>query len=123
MKRVIAMLLCIVLLLAALPGSVSAAKVTRQESVTQEIRRIYEKCLELSGKESFDGLCGMMTSLQLWQMGINSEHYGTNDGKMQYDMYAGMRVTSGGYHITAYPAADYTLLQALNEITRNGTRL
>lgn len=122
MKRVIAMLLCVVLLLAALPGSVSAAKVTREESVTQEIRRIYEKCLELSGKESFEGLCGMMTSLQLWQMGINSEHFGTNDGKMQYDMYCGMRVTSGGYHITAYPAADYTLLQALNEITRNGTR-
>lgn len=121
MKRMVALLLCFVLLFAALPGTADAARITREEALVQEIQRIYTRCLELSGKESFHGFCGLLTSMQLWQMGINTSLFATHNGRQQYDIYAAMGKTSGGYHVEAYPATDYTLEKALNIITRNGT--
>lgn len=124
MKKVLAIILCAILLISMLPAGVSAAShsISEQEAVKAEVRRVYMKCLESAGKESFVGFCGLMTSLQLWHLGINKELVSTYDGKMQFDAYASNSVTSGGYHITAYPAPEYTLDQAINAITRNGTK-
>lgn len=122
MKKVIAMLLCAVLLLAALPGKAAATEtaLTRESAVIQDARRIYARCLATANKKTFAGFCGQMVSHQLWNMGINSwlESY---DGNKQFDAYAAKTQTSGGYYITAYSEAQYSLEQALNEITRNGT--
>lgn len=120
MKRIIAGVLCVVLLLAALPGN--AVSASGPETVKQEVRRIYEKCLALSGKESFNGFCGLMTSMQLWQLGVNETLTGTYNGNRQYDYYASIRRTSGGYRVATYSSEAYTLGQALNAITRNGTQ-
>lgn len=122
MKRFIATFLCIVLLLGALPVSGFAVGLSRQEAVKQEVSRIYTKCLETAGKESFAGLCGLMTSHQLWHLGVNRTLGGTYNGNQQFDAYKDASMTSGGYHITAYPAEMYTLDQALATITRNGTK-
>lgn len=124
MKRMIALILCFVLLMAALPGSVLAAssRYNREGVTIQRIEAIYQKCLAAAEKENFSGLCGLMTSMQLWQMGINSYLTDTGNGNQQFDAYANMGVTSGGYYITAYSAEDYSLEKALNIITRNGTR-
>lgn len=122
MKRTLAAVLCIALLLLMIPGQVSAQSLNSHEAVKQEVSRIYAKCLATAGKESFAGLCGLMTSHQLWHLGVNRELTGTYNGNQQYDAYANVSVTSGGYHVTAYPAEVFTLDQALAAITRNGTQ-
>jgi len=122
MKRILATVLCIALLLAALPVTGSATGVSRHEAVKQEVSRVYAKCLESAEKENFSGLCGLMASHQLWHMGVNRELGATYNGNQQFDAYKDASVTSGGYHITAYPADQFTLDQALAAITRNGTR-
>jgi len=119
-KRMLAILVCAALLLAALPAVSFAKEMTKSELINQT-KGIYDVCLEAAERESFQGVCGMMSSYQLWKMGINSwlESY---DGKEQFDVYAAKEVTSGGYYISAYPADTYTLAQALNHITQNGTQ-
>lgn len=124
MRRALAILLCIVLLLAALPMAAFAApqELSEEEALKQQIHRVYKKCLADANVESFKGLCGLMTSCQLYELGINASLAQVCDGKKQFDTYLPMKQTTGGYHVTAYSAKDYTLEQALNEITRNGTQ-
>lgn len=126
MKRALAILLSFLLLIGALPGIASAETaesegLTKEQAVVKEARRVYYYSLSSAQKKSFAGFCGLMTSHQLWHMGINDwlEVY---DGNRQFDAYAAKEQTTGGYYITDYPATDYTLEQALNAITRNGTR-
>ncbi len=123
MKRTLAILLSLVLLIGALPGIASAETegLTKEQAVIKEARRVYYYSLSSAQKTSFAGFCGLMTSHQLWHMGINDwlEVY---DGNRQFDAYAAKEQTTGGYYITDYPATDYTLEQALNAITRNGTQ-
>ena len=123
MKKTLAILLCMALFLAALPGPVSAEpeELTKQEAIIREARRVYNYSLSSAGKESFAGFCGLMTSHQLWHMGIN-DWCVTNDGKKQFDYYSALEVTSGGYYINAFPAGEYSLEETLNTITRYGTR-
>lgn len=123
MKKIIAMLLCAVLFLAALPAGVLADETqqTTAQQVTQEAEAIYKKCLRSAGKESFAGFCGLMTSHQLYNMGINATLI-VQDGNRQYDYYKDMELTSGGYHVTPYSARDYSLAEALNTISRNGNQ-
>ncbi len=122
-KRILAFLLCCVLFLAVLPARADAAKklLTKEEALIASAKKSYTDSLEVSEKESFAGFCGLMTSHQLWKMGINSWLL-TNDGNKQFDCYSQMEKTSGGYYIQAYSAEQYTLEEALNVITRNGTR-
>lgn len=123
MKKILAIALCTVLFLAALPAGVLAedAQPTQAQQITQEAEAIYKKCLSTAGKKSFAGFCGLMTSHQLYNMGINRELI-VCDGNKQYDQYKDMEVTTGGYYVQAYSATEYSLEQALNTISRNGNR-
>ena len=122
MKRTLALILCIVLLALTVPCQVFGQGLSSHEAVKQEVSRIYAKCLASAEKESFSGFCGLMTSLQLWHLGINRELTATYNGNEQFDAYRNVAVTSGGYHVTAYPAEVFTLDQALATITQNGTK-
>lgn len=102
------------------PPKPGKAKDDRQ-ALINEARWIYEVCRVEAGRESFQGVCGMMTSYQLWVMGINNWLF-TTDGNKQFDTYSAMEKTSGGYYPKAYSAEDYSLEEALNLITRDGTR-
>lgn len=93
----------------------------KEESVRQEARWVYRMCQGLAQRESFTGFCGLMTSYQLWVMGIN-DWLLTNDGNKQFDTYSAMEKTSGGHYTKAYSAQEYSLEEALNVITRDGTR-
>lgn len=122
MKRMLAILLCAAMLLTALPGVAAAAGgALSKNALIEEAKQIYQDCLVLAERESFAGVCGMMTSYQLWRMGINS-WLETYDGNKQFDAYSQKETSSGGYHISAYPADTYTLEQALNKISENGTK-
>lgn len=123
MKRIVALVISFALLLAALPATqVSAAgPYSGPGAVIHAAEQGYAAALEASGNESFEGLCGMLSSYLLWHMGINSWVIG-KDGNQQFDYYKDMSVTSGGYYVSTYSAEYYSLLDALNLLTRNGSR-
>lgn len=123
MKKFPAIIIACLLMVLSLPLAVHAATdISKEDAVKAEVRRIYTKCQETAQMESFDGYCGLMTSHQLWHLGINDTLGPTYDGNKQFDRYSEMSVTSGGYRVTAYPAQEYTLDQALSAITRGGTQ-
>ncbi len=122
MKKFWSILLCLMLFAAlAVTASAETEEPTRKDVIIQETRRVYYASRGTAGKGSFAGYCGLMTGHQLYHMGIN-ETIIVHDGTRQYDYYAAQEMTSGGYYITAYPATDYTLAEALNAITKNGTQ-
>lgn len=123
-KKTLRIFLCFLALIAALSVAVSAAKKkeqTKEEKLISSARSSYTKSLHAAGRSSFHGYCGLMTSCQLRALGINSWRV-TNDGNKQFDYYSQLAVTSGGYYITPYYAEDYSLEEALNEISRYGTK-
>lgn len=124
MRKLLAIVLSVILLLSILPsGAVAIAEgLSEDEAIRREVHRIYNKCLASAGKSSFYGYCGQMTSLQLYHLGITNGGDGNFDGKDQFDYYSAMPVTSGGYRATAYSSVEYTLEEALMAITREGTR-
>ena len=88
--------------------------------IIQQIKDIYSYAKQAAGVSSFDGYCGMYVNWQLVGLGINSSYVGA-DGKDEFDKYKNITVSSGGYHISAYPSSSYSLLSALNTITNNGS--
>ena len=119
--RVISALLAIVmvLLLIPAPATADAAAITVSE-IKQQIRSAYQRSLRASGRVNFNGYCGTLVSWQMFCLGIDKKVYAA-DGKDQYDLYSAMSVTTGGYRVKSYPASKYTLKEALNTITNNGT--
>lgn len=124
MKKLLACLLSAVLLvMAVLPGSVSAKEETKtkHQLAAEAARRSYTRSLRSARKSSFSGYCGLLASHQLWHMGVNS-WCAVYNGKDQYDAYCTEQVTSGGYYIKPYSANQYSLEEALNAVSENGTK-
>lgn len=103
----------------AVPNTASAAA-SESDQIKQQIKQVYRKAKTYKGVDSFDGLCGTLTGLQLYFMGITSriELYNGKDG---YDAYCRQEYTGGGYRVRAYSAKNGSLLEILNGITNNGT--
>jgi len=116
-KRILSLVLVILLLAASLPVTAFAAADEEQIAniLAQEHRRAR------GGRRSLKGYCGLMTSWQIYLRGINVE-LKVCDGKQQYDWYSKLDYTTGGYKVTAYSAREYSLEEALNAATHNGTR-
>lgn len=118
-KRAISLLLALTVLFALLPTSVGSVAVTEQQ-LKQQIRDTYRTAIRRSGKESFNGFCGSLVSWQTYLLGIDDSTHNRN-GKDAFDQYRYRDMTCGGYRVKAYPASKYTLKEALNAITHNGT--
>ncbi len=86
----------------------------RFKSAITELRA---RALASCGRRSFNGYCAWYVNLQLYLLGINRT-YVTGDGKDEFNNYRGLRYTSGGYRVHAYPEDEYTLKSALNAIIR-----
>lgn len=113
------MLLAALLVAAMLPASVNAeSEATR---VRKEILSVYRKTLYRNGMTSTNGWCGLQTSWALYLLGINTQ-LESHDGRDQFDSYKNRTVTSGGYRINPYSVEDYSLEEALNLLSRDGTR-
>lgn len=123
-KKILRILsLAMAILLAVLwtgPVPTNAAATTPSE-IERQIIRIYNEAKEYYGRNSFDGYCGKLVNGQLYLMGITSRVVG-NNGNDEFDEYCNQTITSGGYRVRAYPAESYTMLEALNAITENGTK-
>lgn len=120
-RKLWAFVLTVALTLCALPMEGQAATQKERDALIESTKESYTKTQESTGMTSLNGFCGKMTSYQLYHMGINSGLL-TNDGNKQYDMYSQMPKTSGGYYTNAYSAQEYSLVEALNTISRYGTK-
>ena len=100
------------------PVKTSAASVSEIE---KQIRQIYQQALAHSGKSSFHGYCGGLVNAELYYLGITNKVLG-NNGNQEYDYFCGQTITNGGYRVRAYSPSRYTLEQALNAISENGTK-
>lgn len=89
--------------------------------ITSQISNTYSAALKKTGRSSFNGYCGLYVNWQLVVLGINTS-YVSGDGNKQYDNYKNLSKSSGGYPIAAYPASTYSLKDALNKISSNGTK-
>ncbi len=144
-KKICCLLLSVMLLLSALPmpalAQEEAAEQTEetrpllevlcalrdQTYVVNEDQRLRRQILdthiatlEQSDFTSLGGFCGAQVSWELYLLGIN-KHLMTYHGKDHYDYYSALETTTGGHTVLAYSAQKYTALQALQEITQNGT--
>jgi len=118
LRKIFILALCLCLLLMAVP--VQAANESKVSQVCQEIVDDYADILRYTNMKSLAGWCGLTASWQMYLRGINSWVVG-HHGKDQYDAYENVSVTSGGHRAKAYSARDYTLEEALNAISKNGT--
>lgn len=114
-------LIAAVLTLAAVICPVSAEEQPRQEILMEQTRKSYEDSKRSAGRDSFAGLCGVLTSHQLYNMGINTTVIG-GDGKNQFDLYKNKTRTSGGYTVHPYYAREFTLEQALCAVSDFGKK-
>ena len=89
--------------------------------IEQQIRRVYQQAREYQGRDSFHGYCGGLVNSELYFLGISATVVG-NNGNQEYDYYSKQTVTSGGFRVRAYSPSRYTLEEALNTITENGTK-
>ena len=93
------------------------AQAEENEELVEQIRSTYKAVQKTARRKSFKGKCGYYVGLQLKKLGINTKYIGSN-GNRAFDLYKGKTETSGGYTITAYPAKQYTLTEALYAIAR-----
>ena len=119
--RAISALLALVLAISLIPAPQTAdAAALSASEIQKQIRSAYQRSLSASGRENFNGYCGTLVSWQMFCLGIDRKIYAA-DGKRQYDLYSAMDMTTGGYRVKSYPASKYSLKEALNAITNNGT--
>lgn len=118
-KRILALVLCVALCMSVLPVSVLAAE-AEEDRICKEITSDYKKILRYTNRSSLSGYCGLMASWQLYFLGIN-DWVVSYHGKNQFDAYKNVAVTSGGHRVKAYSVRDYSLEEALLEVSKNGT--
>ena len=117
-RRLFILALCLCFVVTAIP--VQAANENKVSQICQDIADDYVSILRYTNMDSLAGWCGLTASWQMYLLGINSWVVG-HHGKDQYDAYENVTVTSGGHRAKAYSARDYTLEEALNTISKNGT--
>ncbi len=119
MKRILCLLLCLCLLVPALP--VQGADQSESGALCQKMSDDYRTILTSTNRSSLAGYCGLCASWQLYLIGVNDwvmSYHGCN----QFDAYCDLAVTGGGHRVEAYSYRDYTLTEALNTLCKNGTR-
>lgn len=119
MRKGIALFLVIVLVALLLPTPAYGVA-TSAEAICEQIRTTYRKAFQLNNYKSFNGWCATLVNWQTYLLGIDTVKYGC-DGKNEFDLYSKMQMTTGGYRVKSYPASAYTLRQAFDAITCNGT--
>ena len=118
--RILSLALAILLLVSVIPQEISANELEISEIRTQ-ITSTYKLARKSAGRKSFSGYCASLVNWQLYHLGITAEKT-SNNGNQEYDYFSKMEHTTGGYRVNAYSVSRYTLEEALNLVSRNGTR-
>lgn len=119
--RILSLALALLLFFSVLPTPQTSAVRTQEDRILQQITDIYTTALRQSNRYSFHGSCGAFVNWHLYLLGINTGFYSAN-GNQQYDLYKNMNQTTGGHDVEALPASRYTMKQALNKLSDNGTK-
>ena len=119
-KRIVALFMCLCLLFTAIPFFASAEQ-SEDARIREQIKKVYRRALYTTGKSSLNGFCGLMTSYQLWLLGVTPYPL-TQDGKNMFDYYKDTELTATGHNVDMYYAKDYSLEEALNLVSHCGTR-
>ncbi len=123
-RRILSMVLILMLFVSMIPSQAAAASSRDSDKIAQikqEMKDLYKACQKASGNNSFHGYCGRLVSYQLYILGITDKYIGSH-GKNHFDNYIGVEYSTGGYHVQTYPASGYTLMEALNQISADGTK-
>ena len=143
MKRIACLMLCAAVFIGAFSARVFAqeeVEVPEEQSILETLRKLQERTyvyneaqrlrrqildvhietLEQTGNASMGGLCGGQVSWELYLLGINKNLI-THHGKDHYDYYSGLETTTGGNDVIVYSAQEYSMLEAMQLITHNGT--
>lgn len=120
LKRIVTLLLCAVVLLAALPMTASAASDSERDRICQQIRSVYWKTYYSAGG-NLKGYCGTMAGWELYYLGVTDVPI-TQNGNDMYDILSASDHICEGYRPQLYPATAYTIEEALNTITACGTK-
>ncbi|MBE6943368.1 MAG: hypothetical protein E7453_03800 [Ruminococcaceae bacterium] len=120
-KRILAMALTVALLMSVIVFPANAATGTEETALRQMITKTYRRLRATNGYDSYNGYCGKMAAYTLYYLGVDKKVH-VHNGKDEYDAYKNLDKTTGGYMVETYPAADYTLEEALNAISEGGTR-
>lgn len=118
--RILSLSLAILLLVSVIPQEISANDLEITE-IRKQITSTYKAARRSSGHKSFSGYCASLVNWQLYLMGITEEKV-SNNGNQEYDYFAKLNYTSGGYRVNAYPATRYDMEEALNLVSRDGTK-
>ena len=118
--RILTLALAILLLVTVLPQETFADDLEIKE-IKNQITSTYKLAKRYSGRPSFSGYCASLVNWQLYLLGITEEKLG-NNGNQEYDYFCKQAQTSGGYTVRAYPDERYSLKEALNFVSENGTK-
>ena len=88
-----------------------------EAGLRQQIEETYAAAKKRSRRKSFKGYCGAYVANQLVVLGLNTSYLSAN-GNNTFEIYQNMENTTGGFHVTAYSAREYTLQEALEAIMR-----
>ena len=119
--KFICLALAFVLVFSGLSPAAVPSHAQSDSQIEQMISQLYDEARAFYGISSFHGYCGAFVNVQLYLLGISAHMLG-NNGNEEYDCYAQQTITTGGHRVQAYPASRYTLEEALNAITANGTK-
>ena len=120
-KRILAMVLTVALLMSVIVFPANAATSSEETALRQMITKTYKRLRATNGYDSYNGYCGKMAAYTLYYLGVDKKVH-VHNGKDEYDAYKDLEKTTGGYMVETYPAAEYTLEEALNAISEGGTR-
>ncbi len=121
LKRILASMLCLILLLSGMPMGVTAATDEEHERIAQQISTVYYKTLSATGVSSLHGYCGMMAGYELYFLGVTGRPV-THNGNQMYDILSNSADICEGYVCERYPVSTYNLEEALNAVSNCGTR-
>lgn len=119
-RRIWILALVLAMALSALPVAAGAEADDAASELYTRTRKSYASSLASYGKSSFHGYCATLVAYQLRHAGITKKLELSNGNEM-YDRYKNKTVSSGGYYIHPYSAKVYSLEEALNAISQNGT--
>lgn len=116
-RKICVLLLCAVLLVAALPVHTFAATDEEVQRICDQIRDVYWKTYSAVGE--LKGYCGAMAGWELYYLGI-TDYAITQNGNQMYNVLSKSTHINEGFTPQLYPATSYTIEEALNAITSGG---
>lgn len=121
MKRILSLIVCFVLTVGMVLFPTDAATETEKQRISNQIRDIYWMTLSETGMSSLHGYCGTMAGWELYFMGVTTTAV-TQNGNEMYDILSNSDKLCEGYTAQCYPAAEYTIEEALDAATAGGTK-